>query len=105
MHRELRYVVTGVEPTLFVPHLLTMTSQIEQFKGADCNLVEPIKQADRGELANCVRQRVYADAEFANGIGLFVELAIDAAGPQHQGGRKSAYPAADDDRLHGLTLP
>src|SRR5690242_965945 len=49
-------------------------------------------------------QRVDADAEFANSIGLFVELAIDAAGPQHQGGGKSAYPAADDDRFHGLTL-
>src|SRR5215475_6487249 len=50
--RELRHVMAGIQPALFVPDLLTVTGQIKQLVGADGDLVEPIQQADRGELAD-----------------------------------------------------
>src|ERR1700693_900387 len=47
-----------------------------------------------------MRQRIDADAEFADGLGLLEQFAVDAAGPQHQRGGQSADTAADDNRLH-----
>src|SRR5690349_4657757 len=73
MDGELRHIMAGIEPTLLVPDLLAVASEIEQLKGADRNLVEAIQQTERGELSDRVRQRVDADAQLANGVGLFVE--------------------------------
>lgn len=42
--------------------------------------------------------------EIANGVRLLVERAIDTARVQHERGRQSADPAADNDDLHGSTL-
>src|SRR5215470_1756483 len=42
MDGELRDLVTGIEPTLLVPDLLAVPGQIEQFRGADRNLIETI---------------------------------------------------------------
>src|SRR5262249_50931329 len=47
-----------------------------------------------------MRQRVDANAEFTNGIGLLEHLAIEAARSQHQCGGQATYAAADDNRLH-----
>src|SRR5579859_354463 len=99
--RELRHVMAGIQPALFVPDLLAVTGQIKQLIGADSDLVEPIQQADGGELADRMRQRVDADAELADGIRLLEELAVDAARPQHERGGEAADTAADDNRLHG----
>jgi hypothetical protein len=48
-----------------------------------------------------MRQRVDADAEFADLIGLFENLAVDATGVQHQCHGQAANAAADDDDFHG----
>src|SRR5215475_4955989 len=45
-------------------------------------------------------QRVDADAELANGVRLLIDLAVDAAGMQHERGGETAGAAADDDDLH-----
>ena len=103
MDRELRHVVAGIEPALFVPDFLAVAGQIKQLVGADRDLVEPVQQAEAGEFADRMRQRVDADAEFADGIGLLEQFAADAAGPQHQRGGQAADTAADDNRLHRLT--
>src|SRR5581483_4843146 len=102
VNRELRHLVAGIEAALLMPDLLPMTGQVEQLVGADRDLVEPIEQTDAGKLADRMRQGIDADAELADGIRLFVDLAVDAAGPQHERGGQTTDTAADDDRLHGL---
>ena len=102
--RELRHVVAGIQAALLVPDLLAVAGQIEQLMGADRDLVEPVQQADGGKLADRMRQRIDADAEFADRVRLFVKLAVDAAGPQHERGGEAADTTADDDRLHGSKL-
>src|SRR5258708_40078609 len=47
-----------------------------------------------------MRQRVDANPQFADGVGLLEQFAIDAAGTQHQRSGKAANAASDDDRLH-----
>src|SRR3954469_4741091 len=49
-----------------------------------------------------MRQRVDADAELADGIGLFEQFAVDAARAQHQRSGEAADAASDDDCLHAL---
>jgi hypothetical protein len=48
MDGELRYVVTGIKPALFVPDLLSVACQIEQLISADGGIVEPVQQTDTG---------------------------------------------------------
>src|SRR5262245_52780802 len=102
--RELRNVVAGIEAALLVPDLLAVAGEIEELVGADRDLIEPVQQADGGQLADRMRQRVDADAELANGVGLLIEFAVNAARPQHERGGEAADTAADDDRLHGPKL-
>ena len=103
VNRELRHLVAGIEAAFLVPNLLPMTGQVEQLVGADRDRVEPIEETDTGQLTDRMRQRVDADTELADGIGLFVNFALDAAGPQHERGGEATDTAADDDRLHGQT--
>src|ERR1700758_1458253 len=100
---KLRHLMAGIESAFLVPDLLTVAGQIKQFVGADGGIVEPIEQTDAGQPADPVRPRIYANAELAEGVGLFVNLAIDAARPQHERGGEATDTAADDDRLHGQT--
>src|ERR1041385_82309 len=91
MDRELRYVEARVEPALFAPDLLPEAVEIEQLVGADRDRVEPLQQPQLLQLLDGVRQRVDADPELADGVGLLVDLAIDAARMQHQRGDKPAH--------------
>src|ERR1700704_6692455 len=101
--RELRHVVAGIQPALFVPHLLAVARQIEQLCGTDGDGIEPIEQADTGEFADRMWQSVDADAELADGVALFVQFAVDAARPQHQCRGQAPDTATDDNRLHRPT--
>src|SRR5258705_11043133 len=49
-----------------------------------------------------MRQRVDADAELADGIGLFEQFAIDTTCAQHQRSGEASDAASDDDCLHQL---
>ncbi len=100
MDRELRHVVTGIEAARLAPDFLAVTVEIIQLIGADRGGVEPVQQAEAGQFADRMRQRVDADAEFADAVGLFEQFAVDAAGPQHQRGGEASDAASDDDRLH-----
>ena len=100
MDRELRHVVTGIEAARLAPDFLAVTVEIIQLVGANSGGVEPVQQAKAGQLADRMRQGVDADAEFADGIGLFEQFAVDTAGPQHQRGGEAPDAASDDDRLH-----
>ena len=71
MDRELRHVVTGIEAARLAPDFLAVTVEIIQLVGANRGGVEPVQQAKAGQLADRMRQGVDADAEFADGIGLF----------------------------------
>ena len=102
MDRELRHVEARVEPTLFAPDLLPEAVEIEQLVGADRDRVEPLQQAELLQLLDGVRQRVDADAELADAVGLLVHLAVDAARMQHQRGDEPAHTSADNDGLHAL---
>src|ERR1041385_9095535 len=104
MDRELRYVEARVEPTLFTPDLLPEAVEVEQLVGADRDRVKPLQQSELLQLPDGMRQGVGGDAEVADGIGLLIDLAIDAARMQHQRGDEPANSAADDDRLHARRL-
>ena len=100
VNRKLRHVITGVEPARLAPDLLAETIGIEQLVGADADLVEPRQKPERGELLDGVRQRVDADPELVNAVGLFEDFAIDAARVQHQRGCEPTNAAAGDEDLH-----
>jgi hypothetical protein len=87
---KLRHVVARVQAALFVPDLLAVTGEVKQLKGADRGGIKPLEQAEAGEFPDRMRQRVDADAELADGVGLFVQFAVDAARSQHQGRGKAA---------------
>src|SRR5262249_8957457 len=53
-----------------------------------------------GKFFDGMRQRVDAAAEFAHRLRLLVDLAVDAAGMQHERGGEPTHPAAHDDRFH-----
>ena len=100
MDRELRHVVAGIEAARLAPDFLAVAVEIIQFIGANRDGIEPVQQAEAGQFADRMRQRVDADAEFADGVGLFEQFAVDAARAQHQRGGEAADAASDDDRLH-----
>ena len=75
MNRELRHVVAGIEPTRLAPDFLAMAIEVIQLVGANRDGVERIEQAEARELADRMRQRVDADAEFADRVGLLEQLA------------------------------
>ena len=100
---ELRHVEAGIDAARLAPDLLAEAVGVEQLVGADGDGVEPLQQAELLELLDGVRQRVDADAELADAVGLLEHLAVDAAGMQHQRGGQAADPAADNDRLHDST--
>ena len=100
MHRELRHVVARVDAARLAPDLLAEPVGVDQLVGADRDRVEPLHQAELLQLLDGMRQRVDADAELADALGLLEQLAVDAAGMQHQGRGKPADSAADDNDLH-----
>ena len=100
--RELRHVVAGVEAARLAPDLLAEPVGVDQLEGADADGVEPVEQTELRQFLDGVRQRVDADAELADGLGLLEDFAVDAARMQHQRGGQPADPAAYDDDLHGL---
>jgi hypothetical protein len=95
--------MAGVDAAGFAPDFLTMAVEIIKLVGSDRDVIERLQQAESGEFADRMRQRVDADAELADAIGLLEQLATDAAGPQHQRGGKAANTAADDNCLHRPT--
>ena len=104
MHGELRHVVAGVDAARLAPYLLTEAIGIDQFVGADRDGIEPLQQAELLQFLDGMRQRVDADAKLADALGLLEQLAVDAAGMQHQSRRQPPDPSTDDDHLHGRSL-
>src|SRR5690242_5919419 len=102
MNGELRYVVAGIEAAQLAPHFLAVAVEIIQLVGANGGSIEPVQQPEAGQLADRMRQRVDADAELADAVGLFEQLAVDAARAQHQRGGEASDAASDDDCLHQL---
>src|SRR5712671_815618 len=103
MNRKLRHVMAGVDAAGFAPDLLAMAIEIVKHIGADRDVVELLQQAEAGKFTDRMRQRIDADAEFADGVRLLEQFAADAAGPQHQCRGKASNTAADDNRLHRPT--
>ena len=103
MDRELRDVVAGVEAARLAPDLLPEPVGVEQLVGADRDRIEPVEQAELGQLFDGVRQRVDADAELADRVRLLEKLAIDPARVQHQRCHQAADARARNDDLHDNT--
>ena len=101
--RELRHVVAGIDAANVAPDFLAMAVEIIKHVGADRDVIELLQETKPGEFADRMRQRVDADAEFADGVGLLEQLAANAARPQHQGRGQAANAATDDNRLHRFT--
>src|ERR1700722_8317554 len=100
MDRELRHVMAGVDAADVAPDFLAMAIEIIEHIGADRDVVELLQQTKAGEFADRMRQRIDADAEFADRIRLLEQFAPDAAGPQHQRRAQAANTAAADNQLH-----
>ena len=100
MNRELRDIVAGIDAAGLAPDFLTVAVEVVKHIGADRDIIEPLQQPEASELADRMRQRVDADAELADRVRLFEQLAADAARPQHQRGSEAADTAPDDNRLH-----
>ena len=103
MNGKLRHVVTGVGAARLAPDLLAEAVGVDELVGPDRHRVEPIEQPEDRQLLDRMRQRVDADAELANAVGLLVDLAVDPAGMQHERGGETADSPADDDDLHDAT--
>src|SRR6202162_3540356 len=95
--------MAGIDAAGFAPDFLAMAIEVIKLVGADRDVVELLQQAEAGEFADRMRQRIDADAEFADGVRLLEQFAADAAGPQHQRRGQAADTAADDNRLHRST--
>ena len=70
---------------------------------SDRDCIEPLQKPEASELLDRMRQRIDADAELADLLGLLEHLAFDTARMQHQRGGEPADPAACDDYFHGLS--
>src|ERR1700688_2973484 len=95
--------MAGIDAAGFAPDFLAMAIEVIKLVGADRDVVELLQQAEAGEFADRMRQRIDADAEFADGVRLLEQFAADAAGPQHERRGKAPDTAADDNRLHRPT--
>src|SRR5215469_10369102 len=91
----------GAEAMPGMDAMLAEAIGIEQLVSADRDRIESLQKPERGELLDRMRQRIDADTEFADLLGLLEHLALDAARVQHQRGGQPANPAACDDRFHG----
>src|SRR5262245_61848270 len=106
MDRELRHLVARVGSAQIAPDLLPEPVGVEQLVGSDPHRIEAIEQSKLRQFFDGVRQRVDADPELSDGIRLLVNVAVDPAGMQHEGGREPTDAAADHDNLHRqLTKP
>ena len=103
MNGELRHLVARIGAARLAPDLLAEAVGVDQLVGPDRHRVEPVEQSKLLELLDRVRQRVDADAELANAVGLLVDLAVDPARMQHQRGGETPDTAADDNDLHDAT--
>jgi len=96
----LRHLVAGVGAAQLAPDLLPEAVGVEQLVGSDAGRIEAIEQPELCQFLDGVRQRVDADPEFADGIRLLVDVAVDPAGVQHEGGREPTNAATDHNNLH-----
>src|SRR5262249_50783833 len=103
MDGELRHLVAGIGAAQLAPDLLPEAVGVEQLVGSDPHGVETIEQPELAQFLDRMGQRVDPDAEFTNGVRLLVDLAVDAAGMQHERGGQTADAAADYDDLHRST--
>ena len=78
MDGELRRVEAGVGAAQLAPHHLAEAVGVDQFARADAGAIQRRQQAKRGEFLDRVRQRVDADAEFAQLAHLLEHGAGDA---------------------------
>ena len=101
MDGELRHVVAGIGAARLAPDLLAEAVGVDELVGPDRHRIEAIEQPKLGQLLDGMGQRIDADAELANAVGLLVDLAVDSARMQHERGGEAADSAADDDDLHG----
>ena len=100
MDGELRRVEAGIGAAQLAPHHLAEAVGVDQFARADAGAIERRQQAERGQFLDRVRQRVDADAEFAQLAHLLEHGAGDADLVQRQRRRQSADPAAYDQHMH-----
>src|ERR1700689_272086 len=95
--------MTGIDATHVAPNFLAMAVEIIKHVGADRDVVELLQQPKTSQFADRMRQRVDADAEFAEGAAFLKQPASQAAGAQHQRRGQAANTTADDNRLHRST--
>jgi len=71
--------MAGIDAAGFAPDFLAVAIEIIKLVGADRDVVELLQQAEAGEFADRMRQRIDADAELADGVRLLRQFAADAA--------------------------
>ena len=96
MDGELRHGVARMHAALLAPDLLAEAVDVDQLVRADADRVQRRQQAEGGEFGDGVRQRVDADAERADRVGLLEHDAGDAALVQREGEGEAADAGAGD---------
>src|SRR6201984_865805 len=100
MDGELRHLLAGIGAAQLAPDLLPESVGVEQLVGSDPHRVEAVEQPELAQFLDRMRQRVDSDAELTNGVRLLVDLAVDAAGVQHERGGGTPARAAANDALN-----
>ncbi len=104
MNGELRIVEARIEAAFLLPNLLPEAVDVDELLGADRGRVERRQETERGELLDRMRQRVDADADFADFVRLLEDRRLDAAPVQHEREREPANPAACNQDCHAKLL-
>jgi len=68
MDRELRHVVAGIDAAHVAPDFLAVAIEVIKHVGADRDVIELLQEAEAGELADRMWQRIDTDAELPDRI-------------------------------------
>ena len=100
MNRELWHVVTCMQTARFAPDLVAVTIHHDQLTRADRGGVKLFEEIQFDENLDGVRQDGDADTQLANGSGLLVHDAVDAARVQGRSCGEATDSAANDQDSH-----
>ncbi|MCQ0009486.1 hypothetical protein LUX73_35415 [Actinomadura madurae] len=101
MHADLRVVEPGGESAGAAHDLLAQAVGVDEFAGADPDLVQAVQEVQRGQFPGRERQHVDPHAELTDLLAALVDHAADAFGVQAQGGEQPADPRSHNRDVHG----
>jgi hypothetical protein len=105
MNRELRPGIACIQDSRLGPDVLAEAVAIDQLLGPDPGRIQAAQQPQLRELFDRMRQKVDANAEFADSLCLLENLDLDALFVQAKRRAEATDAATDHERLHRHLLP